>query len=349
MFCFTLLEFLPIKDIFTCGEMANQVTSSTLSFILQAFFLFSQVSIILVASSFRISFLRQGPEMKDLVCYRTNPVWVKGTVPNAFLKKHNTKEGTWAKLTVLKGELNFDMLTEDGEVTSQHLFSTTNQPPMIEPQAWHRIVSLTDDAECQLQFYCQPERYFEKKYRMTPPHSEVVEAAPSIPVGKVLDLGAGSGRNAFYLSQLGFSVDAWDNNAEGIEAMKEIIKEEKIQNIRTVVKDLNATQEIGETYDLIVSTVVFMFLKPETIPQLLAAMQNATKVNGYNLIVSAMDTEDYPNIGFPFTFKPGELKKYYQDWKFIKYNEDVGELHRVDEDGNRIKLRFATLLAQKIE
>ncbi len=31
----------------------------------------------------------------------------------------------------------------------------------------------------------------------------------------------------------------------------------------------------------------------------------------------------------------------------VKYNEDVGELHRTDANGNRIKLRFATMLARK--
>lgn len=50
---------------------------------------------------------------------------------------------------------------------------------------------------------------------------------------------------------------------------------------------------------------------------------------------------------FSFTFKPDELADYYQDWDIIKYNENPGELHRVDAEGNRIKLRFATLLARK--
>ncbi|HGD9518783.1 TPA: tellurite resistance methyltransferase TehB, partial [Streptococcus agalactiae] len=36
------------------------------------------------------------------------------------------------------------------------------------------------------------------------------------------------------------------------------------------------------------------------------------------------------------------------DWEIIKYNENLGELHRVDENGNRLKLQFATLLARKL-
>lgn len=42
-----------------------------------------------------------------------------------------------------------------------------------------------------------------------------------------------------------------------------------------------------------------------------------------------------------------ELRRYYEGWDMLKYNEDVGELHRTDENGNRIKLRFATMLARK--
>lgn len=61
-----------------------------------------------------------------------------------------------------------------------------------------------------------------------------------------------------------------------------------------------------------------------------------------------MDTTDYPStVGFPFAFKTGELSSYYEGWELLKYNEDVGELHRTDENGNRIKLRFATILARK--
>ncbi|MDN5479881.1 MAG: hypothetical protein L0G39_23380, partial [Chryseobacterium sp.] len=72
--------------------------------------------------------------------------------------------------------------------------------------------------------------------------------------------------------------------------------------------------------------------------------------NGFNLIVCAMDTDDIPaQADFPFAFKAGELSALYEGWNIAKYNENVDELHRVDEQGNRIKQHFATLLAQKIE
>ncbi len=98
-------------------------------------------------------------------------------------------------------------------------------------------------------------------------------------------------------------------------------------------------------------TVVMMFLEAKTIPPLIAQMQQATVPGGYNLIVCAMDTPDIPvQADFPFSFKPrGELRAYYEDWNIVKYNEDIGELYRVDAQGQRIKQYFATMLAQKVE
>ena len=151
---------------------------------------------------------------------------------------------------------------------------------------------------------------------------------------------------ASYLAANGFTVTAWDKNAMSINNLETIRAAEGLDNLQTAVKDLNSPAFDGE-YDSILSTVVMMFLEPDTIPGLIGNMQRCTAAGGYNLIVAAMDTEDYPcTVGFPFAFKPDELREYYRDWELLKYNEDVGELHRTDASGNRIKLRFATLLAR---
>ncbi len=46
--------------------------------------------------------------------------------------------------------------------------------------------------------------------------------------------------------------------------------------------------------DFILSTVVLMFLEAKTIPELIANMQRCTRCGPPNLIVAAMDTDDYP-------------------------------------------------------
>ncbi|CAI3958009.1 Trans-aconitate methyltransferase (Tam) (PDB:2P35) [Commensalibacter communis] len=190
--------------------------------------------------------------------------------------------------------------------------------------------------------------YFLNKYNLMLPHSEIVQAMPDLPKGKALDLGCGGGRNSLYLAQQGFTVDAWDHNENSIKKLDTICVNESIDSIMTRVVDLNDLEFSGQ-YDVIISTVVFMFLNPKSIPNLIGNMQKSTKKGGYNLIVSAMNTEDYPcNLDFfNFTFKPKELSSYYPSWTIKKYNEDTGLLHKTDEQGNRIELRFATLLTQK--
>ncbi|EPF17904.1 Tellurite resistance protein TehB [Cedecea davisae] len=191
------------------------------------------------------------------------------------------------------------------------------------------------------------ESYYSEKYGLTATHSDVVNAATIVLPGKALDLGCGGGRNSLYLNQKGFDVTAWDKNPMSIANLNRIIETEGLSNIVTAEVNLNELTFDGE-YDFILSTVVMMFLERSTIPGLIANMQRCTKQGGYNLIVAAMDTEDFPcTVGFPFAFKEGELRNYYEGWELVKYNEDVGQLHKTDENGNRIKLRFATMLARK--
>jgi tellurite methyltransferase len=175
-------------------------------------------------------------------------------------------------------------------------------------------------------------------------------ATPYLQGGRALDVGCGQGRNALYLSQHGFEVDAWDVNENSLQTLRKIIQSEQIDNIHVQQRDLNADPSISGRYDFICCTVVMMFLQAQTVRPLIAQMQQATEINGFNLIVCAMDTDDIPaQPDFPFTFKAGELSALYAGWKIVKYNENVGELHRVDEQGNRIKQHFATLLAQRVK
>lgn len=287
--------------------------------------------------------------MENLICYKQLPAWTAETIPAAFLKAHNTKAGTWAKLQILQGTIDFAMLDESGQTLSEHQFTADQQPPFIAPQAWHRILAASADAKCQLSFYCRPDDYFAKKYQLTPTHSEIIAALPDLKPGKALDVGCGTGRNSLYLAQHGFEVDAWDVNAMSIQKLNDVIQAEQITSIHTQTRDLNADPNIDGQYDFICCTVVMMFLQRQTIPHLIENMQRATKTGSFNLIVCAMDTADYPvQADFPFSFKHNELNEYYLGWKILKYNENVGELHRTDAQGNRIKQRFATLLAQKI-
>ncbi|EPL6454164.1 MULTISPECIES: SAM-dependent methyltransferase TehB [Providencia] len=290
-----------------------------------------------------------GDDMNELVCYKTMPVWDKASLPVMFQERHNTKEDSYAQLKVLQGSLDFIIFNDDG--SEQHFtFDINNQPPIIEPQVWHRISDCSDDLQCQLSFMCKPELKFFKEYGLTTPHSEVrylCENNLSKPC-KTLDLGSGRGRNSFYLALQGYDVTSVDINPQHIQAIDFVKKQAGIENINTAVYDINSHQIQGD-YDLIISTVVLMFLQREKITDVVKNMQEHTLSGGINVIVCAVETPDAPMDLVPFNcfLRPGELEGYYQDWEILKYNENPGHLHRTDAQGNRIKLNFATLIAKK--
>lgn len=283
-----------------------------------------------------------------LVRYQTLPVWTKDTLPQSFQEKHNTKQGTWAKLTILEGELEYYALNNNGDIQSTHIFSTENPPPLVEPQAWHKVKPLGDNLRCFLEFYCLTEHYYQKKYHLSATHSEVLEVLKYIQSGDALDLGCGRGRNSILLQTRGFSVTALDKSEASIAKLQEIIDaEEECKGIHAETYDIQ-TASIKNHYDLIISTVVFQFLQSEFISSVIQNMQEHTKPGGYNLIVAPISTSDCPcPIEFPFTFGENELKEYYHLWKICKYNEELGMFQRMDEQGNPYKATFATLIAQK--
>lgn len=179
------------------------------------------------------------------------------------------------------------------------------------------------------------------RYGMNPPHSEVVDACQHITPCKALDMGCSNGRNALYLSQLGFNVTAVDSNPNAIHMLQSIVAQEQIANIEPRIYDINRAS-LDEDYGFIACTVTLMFLDPARVEAVLADMQQHTLPGGYNLIVCAMDTAAHPcPVGFPFTLQEEQLREIYSGWELLKYNEDLGTMH------NGARLQFATMLARK--
>ena len=181
------------------------------------------------------------------------------------------------------------------------------------------------------------------RYGLNPAHSEVVETCRLVAPCRALDMGCSNGRNALYLSQLGFDVTAVDHNPGAIDMLQQIVSREGIEKLDAQVYDLNRAA-LDRDYGLIVCTVTLMFLDPSRVEAVIADMQAHTLPGGYNTIVCAMDTEAYPcPVGFPFTLGEGQLREAYAGWELVKYNEDVGTMH------NGARLQFATLLARKLQ
>lgn len=152
------------------------------------------------------------------------------------------------------------------------------------------------------------------------PSLEIHEISNSLPSGaRILDAGCGEGRNALYLAGKGFSVDAFDISADGIEKLN-IIAGQKGLQINAWVQDLSEYQ-FNNRYDLIISHGVLHLVKREVWTGFIREMKSHTRVNGLNVIVVYTDSlpvpEDFaePNLGL---FGEKEIRDIYSDWS-IEY------------------------------
>ncbi|MBI4726263.1 class I SAM-dependent methyltransferase [candidate division TA06 bacterium] len=95
------------------------------------------------------------------------------------------------------------------------------------------------------------------------PSLEIYEISNSLPKGaRILDAGCGDGRNALYLAEKGFSVDAFDISANGIEKLTLLAKQKDIK-INAWVQDL-AGYDFNTHYDLIISHGVLHLVTRDT-------------------------------------------------------------------------------------
>lgn len=290
----------------------------------------------------------------ELRVYKRLPEWSAQTLPAGFQRQHNTQEGTWARLVIYAGALRFTFLSEEGEALSSQILDAESGPQIVEPGVWHKVEPVDDGLRCQLSFLCTPDRYMEKRYGLTAPHSEVRDLLPRLaasPGRSVLDLGCGRGRNSLFLAERGFDVIAVDKSEPAVTTLREIQAAEGIE-CATAIYDINdaalASALPEGAVDHVISTVVFQFLDPARVAAVIQDLQAVTRPGGIHLIVAPMTSAEVPcPLPLPCLFEPGALKARYAGWVVERYTEALGEFHKRDAQGARHRALFCTLVARK--
>lgn len=97
------------------------------------------------------------------------------------------------------------------------------------------------------------ERFSSGSYPRDPEPSPVLcEYEPSIPDGRALDLAAGTGRNAVFLAESGYDVDALDASREGLRITRERAAEREVDDrLETIHADATEYDFPTAEYDLI--------------------------------------------------------------------------------------------------
>lgn len=294
-------------------------------------------------------------EPNKLLCYKKTEIDSHGKL-KFFLEKHSTKEGTWGKLFLHEGAIDFVFLNGQGKELSRNSINEEHSQIMIPPAAWHKIIPVSESFKATLEFYCIPQRYFNKKHGLSPVHSDLMYVYQTylyhLQNVSILDVGCGSGRNLLYLAKMGHRVKGLDFSQAAVDTIQDIAQKEALPEVVAQLHDLNQPLSLdAERFDFVLSTVTLQFLNPMRIPDLLTELQELTKTCGYHLLVCPIQSELYPLPDF-FTYLPQKEEIYhrYQDngWSILEYKESVGHLHKQDSLGRQISGLFGVLLAQKI-
>jgi FolB domain-containing protein len=150
------------------------------------------------------------------------------------------------------------------------------------------------------------------------PADWLVRHRPLYAPGRALDLACGRGRNAMYLAQEGFQVEAWDRDAEALEELRSTAGSLGLAAITTRLVDLEQAPEIPPaSFDLI---VVFYYLQRGLAPRIARALKP-----GGVLVYETFLTDNHKRFNHPrrreFCLDHNELLSLFGDLRALAYRE----------------------------
>jgi SAM-dependent methyltransferase len=154
-----------------------------------------------------------------------------------------------------------------------------------------------------------------------------------LPKGRALDLAAGEGRNAVFLAQKGFDVDAVDISPVGLKKAEALAGQRGVR-IATIVADLGKWDPGEGRYDVVAN---FYYLQRDLTPKI----KRALKPGG----VVIYETFTVDHIGIPGARGPDKREHYLEKGELRKMFEDFEILHSSEtRDATRA---VASLIARK--
>jgi tellurite methyltransferase len=154
--------------------------------------------------------------------------------------------------------------------------------------------------------------------------------------GRALDVAAGDGRNAVFLAQNGWTVDAVDISRVGLRKARQLASRKKVK-IQTIQSDLDRYPIEKGKYDLVAN---FYFLDRRLIPKMKRGLKKGGKIifETYLADPAAPDSDIPKNTRY--LLKANELLSFFHDFRILFYREGFFR------EGGK-KRSIASLLAQK--
>ncbi|MBU0529343.1 class I SAM-dependent methyltransferase [bacterium] len=162
-----------------------------------------------------------------------------------------------------------------------------------------------------------------------------------IPMGNVLCVADGEGRNSVWLAKQGYLVDSIDFSPKAIEKINRLAQENDV-SIKTICNDLLSYKFGINKYDGIVS--IFSHFRVEETNKLHRKYFNALKPNGVFLMEAFAKEQLLLDTGGPknieLLYNTENIKNSFPDGKIELLKKDVVYLHEGDmHDGKAVVVR----------
>ncbi|HVP80716.1 MAG TPA: class I SAM-dependent methyltransferase [Thermodesulfobacteriota bacterium] len=158
-----------------------------------------------------------------------------------------------------------------------------------------------------------------------------------LPKGRALDIATGEGRNAAFLAQKGFEVDAVDISQKGLRKARELAREKGVK-VNLLLVDLDRYQIERDRYDLIAD---FYFLERRLVPKIRRGLKKGGKVIFETYILEHRLLATGGPKQTKYFLKPNELLRLFGGFRILFYREGIFR------EGGREKA-VASLIAQKV-
>jgi tellurite methyltransferase len=179
--------------------------------------------------------------------------------------------------------------------------------------------------------------------------TELVSMCP--PGTRVLDLGAGRGRNAIFLARRGFPVDAVDSWAAGVHELNAYAGTHSLP-LRAALRDLNDAIPDCRGYGAVVWTLVLHLLAPERAGAILANARACASPDTVHAIAAITSEGDFARDFAPgerYYPIPGQVARDYAEagWEVHLALEEGLEMRESNPDGTRKTNRVSFVIASK--
>lgn len=165
--------------------------------------------------------------------------------------------------------------------------------------------------------------------------SKYVRMLPqNLAAGRVLDLGAGEGKNAIFLGSHGFEVVAVECSEYALAHFRARLRELKDgvgERLRIVQADVNKYAPEGE-FDVVIAYGLLHCLSSVTaVHDVVRTMQGCTRLGGLNVVATFTSVLPVPDVHRylePTLLRQGELEGLYSRWEILSCeNEILEEAH----------------------